>query len=383
MNPILHKDLTHLRHELHKHPELSGEEYETQKRLKEFLRTCKPDHLWEVGGTGLLACFDSKQEGPHILLRADMDALPIEEENDDLPHRSTSPGVSHKCGHDGHSTMLCGVARRLVENPIAKGRVYLLFQPAEETGQGAKAVLSDPIFQDQHFDYAFALHNLPGYPAHSIVLRKGSFTASVKSLSARLDGATAHAAEPESGASPALAISRIIRQFEEWQQPDYERKDFQLITPIQVLMGEEAYGTAAGHGIVRYTLRTWNSERLEKTQKKIEGLLPKLAKEYGLEVGWDWLEEFYSNHNEEAAATAIGDTAQALGLQAVWRDYPFKWGEDFGLFTQHFPGAMFGLGIGQEAPALHRPDYDFLDDVIPTGVGMFEGLARKWCGEAE
>lgn len=382
MNPVLYNDLIKLRHELHKHPELSGNEYETQKRLKEYLRSCYPDNLWEVGGTGLLACFDSGQEGPHIMLRADIDALPIEEQNDDLNHRSAFSGISHKCGHDGHSAILCGVAKQLHKKPIQKGKAFLLFQPAEETGQGAKAVLSDPIFQDHHnhIDYAFALHNLPSYPVHSIVMRHQNFTASVKSLSAKLEGVTAHAAEPESGVSPALAVAQIIQQFKHWEISDFTREDFQLLTPIQVMMGEEAYGTAAGAAVLRYTLRAWNNPRLQALQEQIESLLAETAKETGLTISWEWIEEFHSNRNNKAAVEAIEEVTSQLGLQQVWRDYPFKWGEDFGLFTQHIPGAMFGLGIGEGVPALHRPDYDFLDEVIPTGMAVFEQLLRKWCG---
>ncbi|QKZ15851.1 M20/M25/M40 family metallo-hydrolase [Spirosoma sp. KUDC1026] len=188
------------RQELHRYPDVSGQEVETQQRIKTFVQQFNPVFIREVGGTGLLLQYGTDTTGPVTLIRADTDALPIQEVNT-FGHQSTKPGVSHKCGHDGHTTILARVASLLTGKPL-KGRVYLLFQPAEETGQGAQAVLNDPLFDiippdqvtpdrvtpDRIFpdrvtpDRVFALHNLPGFEQGVIVCKPGPFTASVLSM---------------------------------------------------------------------------------------------------------------------------------------------------------------------------------------------------------
>src|SRR5690606_3395535 len=161
------KELQNIRRHLHQHPEVSNHEQETKKYLKSHLEKLDHDGLLEVGKTGLAVFFKGKEQGKKILLRADMDALPIEEIND-FEYKSQNPGVSHKCGHDGHTTIMLGVASSLSQNRPERGEVCLVFQPAEENGTGARQIL-----EDEKFDFkaakAFALHNLPGYPLHKIV----------------------------------------------------------------------------------------------------------------------------------------------------------------------------------------------------------------------
>jgi len=186
-------DLITFRKDLHKHPEVSQKEKETQKRIINFLKEQGIDGQ-KIGGTGVMVKFDSKVEGKTVMLRSDHDALAIQEINE-FDHKSQNEGVSHKCGHDGHTAIMCGVANYFHEHPIAKGKLVLIFQPAEENGEGAKAVLADSQF-DFTPDLVFALHNLPGYPLHQVVLKEGNFTAAAKTIIIKLDGKTAHAAEP-------------------------------------------------------------------------------------------------------------------------------------------------------------------------------------------
>ncbi|MEQ9006630.1 MAG: amidohydrolase, partial [Ekhidna sp.] len=253
------KDLIAFRKELHTYPEVSQKESETQRRIIEFLAS-KGVEGKKIGGTGVVVVFDSGNEGKTIMLRSDHDALAIQEIND-FDYKSRNEGVSHKCGHDGHTAIMCGVAQYFQKNPLAKGKVILVFQPAEENGEGAKAILADGQFNYEP-DLVYALHNLPGYPLHQIVIKEGNFTAAAKSIIIKLDGKTSHAAEPESGLNPALAISELIQMFKDVSQPDFNRDDFALITPIYIHMGELSYGVSAGHGEVHYTLRTWNRETM-------------------------------------------------------------------------------------------------------------------------
>lgn len=174
------QEIQEVRRELHSRPELSGQESGTAERLAGLLRQLRPDLLLDgLGGAGLAAVFDSGREGPGVLFRAELDALPISE-NNDFSYRSQREGVSHKCGHDGHMAILLGLAHALARKPPAKGRAILVFQPAEEVGAGAESMLSDSRFEQLlPIDYAFALHNLPGFPLGQVAIKKGAFTAAV------------------------------------------------------------------------------------------------------------------------------------------------------------------------------------------------------------
>ena len=365
------EELTAIRRELHAHPEVSGQEYETAKRIVRFLQQYQPDEIIEgLGGTGVAAIFNGKKEGPSILFRAELDALSIEEVNT-FEHRSQIEGVSHKCGHDGHMTCLLGLAKKLGQERPDKGRAILLFQPAEEVGAGAQAVLDDKKFEAIHPDFVFAFHNLPGYPLNQIVVREGAFTAAVTSIIIRLRGKTAHAAEPEHGHNPALAIAEILTQMDGLSNNEPDRDDFVVITPIHVEMGKIYYGISAGYGEVRLTLRTWTQDELEKLKEKVVQIIQTTAERHHLRPEFEWTHFFHANENGSHSVQLIRQAAAANGLALTERARPFKWGEDFGLFTQKFKGAMFGIGSGEDSPALHNPDYDFPDEMIPVGVAMF------------
>ncbi|WP_420578466.1 amidohydrolase [Ekhidna sp.] len=367
-------DLIAFRKELHRYPEVSQQEKETQKRIINFLKGLEIEGV-EIGGTGVLVSFDSGKPGKTIMLRSDHDALPIHEINE-FDHKSTNEGVSHKCGHDGHTAIMCGVALYFQKNPIKNGKVILVFQPAEESGEGAKAILADSQFEYEP-DMVFALHNLPGYPLHQIVIKEGNFTAAAKSIIIKLYGKTSHAAEPEQGINPAAAIADLIQMFREANQPDLDRDDFALATPIHINMGELSYGVSAGHGEVHYTLRTWNRETMNPLTEQILKGVDQITEKHQLQSEISWAEEFSSNRNNPKAVQLIENVIDELGYEKEVRKRPFKWGEDFGLFTQKFPGAMFGIGSGEDCPALHSPDYDFPDEIITTGIKMFTTIVEK------
>ncbi|MEX0996202.1 MAG: amidohydrolase [Flavobacteriaceae bacterium] len=372
--------LISFRKELHAHPELSGEEKETAKKVTAFLKKCDPSQIiTSVGGHGVVAIFESGKDGLNVMFRADMDALPIEEVND-FEYRSEVKGVSHKCGHDGHTTMLLGLAKLLAENPPKKGKALLLFQPAEEIGAGAAAVLNDKKFKELKPDWVFGLHNLPGYPLHEIVVKNDSFTASVTSILIDFKGKTTHAAEPEHGINPALAVSELIQEASIWSNNKPERNDFAVVTPIHINLGSEAYGTSAGKATIGFTIRTWSESEMKNLQKKMEIYILALAKKHELKVDFKYIQEFKANENNAEAVENIVSAAKNLNLKVTERKTPFKWGEDFGLFTQQYKGAFFGIGAGEECPALHNPDYDFPDELIPTGSKMFYELCKNHLG---
>ncbi|MEQ8704888.1 MAG: amidohydrolase [Phaeodactylibacter sp.] len=373
--PSWMSDIDQLRHYLHQYPELSGEEHETAAFLAKSLRQLEPSRLIEgIGGCGMVAIFDSGQPGPSVLFRTELDGLPIEEIND-FDYRSTKQNISHTCGHDGHMAVMMGFARALAQQPPKKGRALLLFQPAEEIGAGAEWMLKDETFESiLPVDFTVAFHNLPGFPPGTIVCREGAFSAAVQSLIIRLNGKTAHAGEPEYGINPAMAISEIIKEAGIACQPKIEEEGFAILTPVHINMGEIAYGVSAGYGEIHLTIRTRTEEEMQALSKRLLDYTGRVSQKYGLEVDTEWTNVFRTTRNDPEVVQIIRQAAADNGFEYHNKNWAFKWGEDFGAFTQKYTGAMFGIGAGLDHPALHNPDYDFPDEIIPVGIDMYRRI---------
>lgn len=368
--------LTLLRKELHKNPEVSGKEVNTAKRIISFLENYPSDEMiTNIGNNGILAIYKSENAGKTVLFRCELDALPIEEINT-FDHRSLSNGVSHKCGHDGHMTILCGLAMELHHKKPETGTVILLFQPAEEDGSGAAKVFNDPKFIYKP-DFVFALHNIPGYKKNQIVVKNDTFSCAVNSLIVKLKGVTSHAGEPHKGINPALALAKIITQYNQLIQADIAAANYCLITPIYLKMGKKAYGVSAGAGEIHFTVRSDCNSQMKIIEKTLENIANSIAKEFQLKCKMTWTQSFQANENNVEAVNIIKNAAKINDFKLLEKETPFTWGEDFGLFTQQFSGAMFGLGSGINTPALHNPDYDFPDEIIATGVATFLQISKQ------
>lgn len=365
-----------LRKRLHQNPELSGKEHETARILLEFLNATHPDKvITQLGGNGLAIVYDSHKAGSTILFRADMDALPIPESNT-FDYRSRYEKVSHKCGHDGHMAILSALGQRIAMQRPEKGRAILLFQPAEETGQGAYQVLRDKAFAEIAPDLVFGMHNLPGYPMHSIVCRNKTFASASKGMIIQLQGRTSHAAEPEKGLNPAKAVSRIIQRL--LDLPNNEvYNDFVLVTLIHVRIGEKAFGTSAGEGELMITLRAYQDEDMKRLTAQAEEIVRWEAKRENLKPQCQFTEEFPATVNDDECIRWIQQAAKDLELSVVVPEDPFRWSEDFGYFTQNSKGAMFGVGAGVNHPPLHHPGYDFPDEIIYTAASVFFEIYKK------
>jgi len=367
-------ELIALRRNLHQHPELSGKEFLTSEKLARYVASNQPDEIiTQVGGTGFAAVFEGKTPGKTFLFRAELDALPISEIND-FGHKSAFAGISHKCGHDGHATILAGLSRLLHQNPIKSGKVILLFQPAEETGDGAKAILSDEKFEQIKPDFVFALHNLPGFPLNQIVVGNANFAAASKGMIIKLFGKTSHAAYPESGLSPALAMTGIIRDFIQLSLDKQSFEDFVLLTIIHSRLGDVAFGTSPGYAEVMATLRSYNNRVMEILTQKAIKIVEEATDKYGLTEKINFTEEFPATVNQPVAVDFVRKSAYKNGYKIHEIIKSFRWSEDFGHFTNKFPGAFFGIGSGKNHPDLHNPDYDFPDELIETGIRMFYGI---------
>ncbi|HQW06525.1 MAG TPA: amidohydrolase [Flavobacteriales bacterium] len=376
ITPEQHERLTALRRELHAHPELSGKESHTAERISALLARLKPDDLLtQVGGTGVMALFDSGKPGPTRLFRCELDALPITEVNT-FEYRSSVDGVSHKCGHDGHMTILYGLAEELAAQRPTAGKVWLLFQPAEENGEGAKAVMADERMQAIVPDRVYALHNLPGVPRGQVLLREGSFNASVNSIIVAFNGRTSHAAEPEHGIDPALAMCAFFQQALALNRNDVSDPGMRVVSSVYAELGSKDHGISAGKAEMHLTIRCWTDEELTRLQQELEGIARTLGDQHQLGVEISYTQRFHANQNDAAMVAMVREAAKRAGLSAVEAVHPYKWGEDFGLFTAAYPGCMVGLGAGTDMPALHNPDYDFPDAITPHGIALFHALAQ-------
>ncbi|MBW6499579.1 MAG: amidohydrolase [Bacteroidales bacterium] len=369
--------LVELRKTLHRHPELSGKEAQTASRIKKFLKETKPDQLIEkLGGNGLLALFDSGQPGAELLLRCDTDALPIQEVND-FAHRSENDGVAHKCGHDGHTAILAGVAALLGRHRPKTGRVALLFQPDEETGRGAEKVLHDEAFAALNPDMVFALHNLPGFDEKAVVVKKGSFASASKGMIITLKGKSSHAAHPEQGNSPVKVVTGLLDGLPNIPNMKESFEDFCLVTIIHAHLGEKAFGTSPGDAVVMATLRSYLDDDMEKLTAMAEYLVDHLCRKYDIASEIHYTEVFPATVSDPEALELVKNAARQNQSQLLEIDEPFRWSEDFGHFTMQYPGALFGLGAGKDHPGLHNNHYDFNDNIIETGVNIFMNIIRQ------
>lgn len=373
-------ELTALRRLLHRHPEVSGEERETARRITEALKHHAPDTLLTgLGGHGVAAVYAGAGPGPTILFRCELDALPIEELGD-LPHRSTIPGKGHLCGHDGHMTVLLGLARLLSRKPPARGRVVLLFQPAEETGAGAAAVLDDPKFETVSPEYAFSLHNMPGLPLGHVGLIPGPVNCASRGMAITLTGKSAHASEPENGRSPMAALAHLMPHLTALSHGTPHDGDFALATVTHARIGAPAFGIAPGEATLYVTLRTLVDARMQALCDAAETLVTGTAAAHGLTAGITYHDIFAHCENHPDATLILRNALDALHIPHDARGLPMRASEDFGRFGHHARAAMLFLGAGSDHAALHNPDYDFPDDLIPIGVQIFHRVMRDLLG---
>lgn len=365
--------IKHRRH-FHQNPETAFEENNTRTYLVEVLSKMPIVKLWEIAETGLLVQVCGTERNPGLLYRTDMDALPITENNPGLAYASTVPGKAHLCGHDGHMAIALGLVDALSKNP-GKRPVYVLFQPAEETGQGALRVLKDPTFSSIPFLGAFALHNLPGQSTGQYFLTEESFSASVSTLVFNFKGKVSHAAEPFNGINPSYAIGDILAYIEERNQ-FYPNNNFKFGTPVCVKVGDKAYGTNPGDGELHVTIRASKHKKFEKFKEKLIKRVENTAKAYQLSYTVEELELFPAVKQYAALLSKIEVALAQEKMKFSYLDGPNRWGEDFGFFSDKFPTLMFGVGAGKEHPALHNENYDFPDEIIEPTVKVLTQIFK-------
>lgn len=361
-----------LKRTLHSCPEPAGSELHTAATITYFLAAYPPDELITgLGGHGIAAVYAGTSPGPTVLVRCELDAIPIERDD-------SAYSMEHRCGHDGHMVMVAGLAPLLHMARPPSGRIVLLWQPAEETGEGAARVIADPRFEPIRPDHAIALHNLPGYAAGSIVLRPGVFASASAGMKIELHGTPSHAAEPELAITPRHALATLLTALPALGNLPLlgpTSDDYTMLTITHVHMGRSSFGVTPGHAEVYATLRAATSEPLDDLRLRAQCLVHDVARANNLRADISWLDVFPETRNAPALVEQVSAVAAAIGFDVIAREEPFRWSDDFGHFTRLCPSVFFGLGIGRLASPLHTPDYDFPESVIPVGVEVLHGTA--------
>lgn len=347
-----------LRRELHKNAELSGQERKTVRILSEFLKNNSDCEIYPMDGW----FYAIKRGGERkIAFRADMDALPIPE-SEDCPYGSVNPGVSHRCGHDGHSAALAAFACEC----RCENTAYFIFQPAEETGEGARKCAG--LLREEGIGEIYGFHNLPGFEKNRVLYKYGTFACASMGLELCFKGRNSHAAYPENGVNPAFAIAKILLALDGLRQGFTAMT---LITVIGVDIGGDAYGTGAGDGVIRLTVRGELEVELETLKERIIALCRE--KSVDMEFSYKIHDPFPETRNHDRCVDKIKNLCE----DSVELAYPMRWSEDFGYYLKEVTGAFFGIGSGRDCSQLHTGGYDFPDELIETAVATFQKLASS------
>lgn len=369
---VLCQLLRTLRRSLNACAEPAGHEAVTSRVVANFLKAYTPDNLLtRLGGYGVAAVFDGHNAGPTVLFRSELDGLPVEQHDSS----ASTQLAAHRCGHDGHMAMVAGLAPLLSQRRPETGRVVLLFQPAEETGEGARAILESPCFPTIAPDVTIGLHNLPGFARNKVVYRHGTFASASGGLRIQFHGVGAHAAEPELGRSPSGVLSRLLAELPELS--DLTGDPYRLVTVTHVQMGIESFGLTPGDATLCATLRSTSAEGLASLCEVVEARVRAASIREGVDTEIRRVEWFPETRNDPSLVDVLRQCCAESSLAVEELETPFRWAEDFGHFSRVSRTLFFGLGIGENAHGLHQPDYVFPDDVILTGLEVYQALLRK------
>jgi amidohydrolase len=376
-------DLAEVRRDLHAHPELGFEEHRTARVVCDRLSASGIEHHAGIGGTGVVAVVRgrSSASGRSIGLRADMDALPLQEENE-FAHKSRYDGRMHACGHDGHTTMLLATARYLHETHKFDGVAYLIFQPGEEGYAGAKAMIQDGLFDRFPAEQVFALHNWPGLAAGKIGITPGPAMAAADRIEITIDGHGGHGAHPHAVIDPVLVAAHIITAAQSIVSRNVSPIDTAVVSLCSMQAGNPgAMSVIPAHAKLVGTVRTFRPGTQDMIERRLHELIPTIAAAFGAKAALKYERVYPATVNHPAEAAFAMQVAETLvGADNVARNLdPSMGSEDFAFMLQARPGAFARLGQGgaERGSVLHNSQYDFNDAVIPLGAGYLAALAER------
>ncbi len=370
-------ELADWRRHLHQHPELGFDCHKTASFIADRLRDFGIDELHEgIAKTGIVAVIEGQGRGPTIALRADMDALPIEEKTG-ATYASTVPGRMHACGHDGHSTMLLGAARYLAETRNFAGRVVLIFQPAEEHGGGAGVMVREGVLDRFGVREIYALHNAPGMPEGTFATAPGPFMAAVDTFEVRLVGKGGHGAMPHDAIDPIMPAVAMVQAFQTIVSRNNCNHDDLVISVTQIHAGS-ADNIIPETAYICGTVRTFLPRVQDLVQARMIEIVSGIADAFEVTATLDYEIGYPATVNDpERTALAATIAREVSGDAAVDAAAGREMGaEDFSFMLQQRPGAYLFLGQG-DGPGLHHPRYDFNDAVIPIGASFFVRLVER------
>ncbi|MGC9419142.1 MAG: M20 aminoacylase family protein [Rhodovulum sp.] len=371
--------LTEIRHDLHMHPELLYDVPRTAATVAATLRAAGVDEVMEgIGKTGVVGVIRGRStaSGRMIGLRADMDALPIEEATG-KPWASTVPGKMHACGHDGHTTMLLGAAKHLAETRAFDGTVIVIFQPAEEGGAGARAMIEDGLFDRWPVDEVYGMHNRPNLPVGEFTIAPGPIMGAVDEIRITLTGKGGHAAMPHRAVDPLPAAAALIQAVQTIISRGVDPLDSAAVS-LCTIQGGNAFNVIPQTVDLTGTVRTLREEVRDHVEATLGRLVDSIAAGFGAVGHLDYIRHYPVTVNHARETDLAARAAQEVaGADHVHLDMPpTLGGEDFSFMLNEVPGAMINVGNGPSA-GLHHPEYDFNDEVIAWGCSYWTTLVRQ------
>lgn len=377
-----HAELRTLRRDIHQHPELGFQEHRTAEIVGQRLKELGYEVHTGFGKTGVVGVLYGQQaDGPSIGLRADMDALPIRE-SPGLEYESVHPGVMHACGHDGHTAVLLGAAQYLAATRKFRGRVVLIFQPAEEGLGGAQAMLSDGLFDQFDCDEIYALHTWPGLPAGTIGVNSGPMMAAADQFDVVIEGRGGHGAHAYQAIDPVIIAAHLITAFQSIVSRNVPGPEAAVLTVAAVQAGDlEARNVIPDQARLSGTVRTFSAETQALIESRMKAIVDGVAQTFNATISLNYQRLFPATINVPELAAAVSEVAiELLGHERLVHDLPPSMGsEDFSYMLARRPGAYFRLGQGgaQSGRVLHSSRFDFNDEVIPVGSAMFARLVER------
>jgi len=349
------KKIIALRAKLHQHANLSLNEAETAGILKEFLRENTDLEIVDRGAW-FYAAHREAGAGQNIAFRCDTDGIPNE---DGTPY--------HGCGHDGHMATLCGLALEISGKKFGKN-IFLLFQPAEETGQGG--LICKDFVGDEKIDEIYGFHNTPGFKENRLLLRDRAYACASKGMTASLHGRQSHAGYPEHGINPAFLIADVITKLGDFLDAG-KYESMVLATIVCVKVGERNFGVSPGTGELSLTIRAHYERDLDKLQRSLEAYISEKAEAAGMDCAFSYADVFPDTVNDSELYQKIKAMLDAKGYDYEILPEPFRWSEDFGYYPRQTKGFYFGVGEGEDWTPAHTKDFDFNDRLIAPVVRLF------------
>ncbi|RUM53321.1 MAG: amidohydrolase [Marinomonas sp.] len=370
------------RHHLHQHPETGFEEHQTAKFVTKTLTDMGLDVFSGIGGTGLIASITRGTSDKVVAIRADMDALNICEAATDRQHVSQHDGKMHACGHDGHMAMVLGAAKLLTDNPDFDGTVRFLFQPAEEHGRGAKAMMADGVFERFPVDAIFGGHNMPGMPLGHIATRAGGIMASEDNFEICIQGSGTHTARPHMGNDPLVIAAQVILALQTIVSRNVDPSQSAVVSCTEIF-SDGLRNAIPGKVVIKGDTRSYSKAIQAQLEERMRAIVEGICAAHGAIGTMSYTHEFAPTVNStEYVSVATRAAASVVGQENVDDNIqPMMISEDFGAFLQQVPGnfVFFGNGESKEqgGTPLHNAHYDFNDELLVTGANYFANVVKE------